>query len=414
MGGAFRPRFNRTRIAEIRKIEFPGDLVPDEHSPLQAIIPNRIRTQGRITFADYMAACLYEPGLGYYTSPGRKVGAEGDFYTSSNVHAIFGRLVAREIVRMDELLGAPERFDLVEVGAGNGRLTRDILDYLGAEAPGLYARLACRLIEAEPTLQAVQKEMLGPHADIAAWHTPAELTSGQLSLTGCLYSNELIDSFPVHLVEMTPGGLKEVYVTLRNGEPAEEFGEPSTPELATYLERLGITLMEGKRAEINLAAPRWLAAVAASMQRGFVLTIDYGYEAVDLFSPARLAGTLLCYHRHRVEESPYVRPGEQDITSHVDFTTLMKVGEEVGLATVWFGEQYRFLMAVGFMEEMMRLESSDVSEEEKLKVRLFMKKLILPEGGMGDTFRVLVQAKGVKTPRLLCMSDWTGYKGWGG
>jgi SAM-dependent MidA family methyltransferase len=115
-----------------------------------------------------------------------------------------------------------------------------------------------------------------------------------------------------------------------------------------------------------------------------------------------------------VEESPYVRPGEQDITSHVDFTTLMKVGEEVGLATVWFGEQYRFLMAVGFMEEMMRLESSDVSEEEKLKVRLFMKKLILPEGGMGDTFRVLVQAKGVKTPRLLCMSDWTGYKGWGG
>ena len=152
----------------------------------------------------------------------------------------------------------------------------------------------------------------------------------------------------------------------------------------------------------------WLAAVATSLPRGFVLTVDYGFEAVDLFSPARLAGTLLCYHRHQVEESPYLRPGEQDITSHVDFTTLMKVGEEAGLNTVWFGEQYRFLMAVGFMEEMTRLESSDLPDTEKLKGRLLMKKLILPEGGMGDTFRVLVQAKGVENPRLRCMSDWTG------
>jgi len=382
--------------------------VPNRVLPLETIIHERIRVRGRITFADYMAACLYEPGLGYYTSPGRKVGAEGDFYTSSNVHALFGRLIAREIVRMDELLGGPERFDLVEVGAGNGRLARDILDYLHAEAPALYRRLTCRLIEAEPSLRAIQEEMLGVHTTRTFWNTPEELSAGALTLTGCLYSNELIDSFPVHLVEMTPDGLREVYVTLCDGAPAEELGRPSTPELAAYLQRIDVTLIEGKRAEINLAAPRWLAAVATSLPRGFVLTVDYGFEAVDLFSPARLAGTLLCYHRHQVEESPYLRPGEQDITSHVDFTTLMKVGEEAGLNTVWFGEQYRFLMAVGFMEEMTRLESSDLPDTEKLKGRLLMKKLILPEGGMGDTFRVLVQAKGVENPRLRCMSDWTG------
>ena len=382
-------------------------IVPDENSPLQTIIHDRIRARGRITFADYMAACLYEPGLGYYTSPGRKVGAEGDFYTSSNVHALFGRLMAREIVRMDELLGEPERFDLVEVGAGNGRLARDILDYLRVEAPALYGRLACRLIEAEPTLRTIQEEMLGPHASRSSWGSPDELSSELLSLTGCLYSNELIDSFPVHLVEMTPGGLREIYVGLSNGELLEEFGEPSTPALAAYLKQIGVTLAEGKRAEINLAAPRWLAGVAGSIGRGFVLTVDYGYEAIDLFSPARMGGTLLCYHRHQVEESPYLRPGEQDITSHVDFSTLMSSGEAKGLATVWFGEQYRFLMAVGFMEEMMRLESSDLPQEEKLKARLLMKKLILPEGGMGDTFRVLVQARGVDNPRLRCMSDWT-------
>jgi SAM-dependent MidA family methyltransferase len=380
--------------------------VSDTTSPLQIILVDRIRAQGRITFAEFMAACLYEPGLGYYTSPGRKVGAEGDFYTSSNVSALFGRLIAREIVRMDELLGSPDRFDLVEVGAGNGRLARDILDYLDAEAPGLYSRLTCRLIEAEPTLRSIQEEMLGSHAVKAVWHAAAELEAGTLQFTGCLYSNELLDSFPVHLVEMTPDGLREVYVTLRETIFTEEFGEPSTPELAAYLERIGITLMEGKRAELNLAAPQWFAAVAKALRRGFVLTIDYGYSAIDLFSPARLAGTLLCYHRHQVEESPYVRPGEQDITSHVDFTTLMNAGEKEGLVTAWFGEQYRFLLGVGFMEEMARMENSDVSEEEKLKVRLLMKKLILPEGGMGDTFRVLVQAKGVENPRLLCMSDW--------
>jgi SAM-dependent MidA family methyltransferase len=387
--------------------------VPDKLSPLQTIIHDRIRTEGRITFADYMAACLYEPGMGYYTSPGRKVGAEGDFYTSSNVHALFGRLMAREIVRMDELLGSPQRFDLVEAGAGNGRLARDILDYLSAESPALYERTACRLLETEPTLQQIQEEMLGHHASRTSWSSPEELSSGRFSLTGCLYSNELIDSFPVHLVEMTPQGLQEVYVTLGEDDLREELGEPSTPELAAYLKRVNITLVEGKRAEINLAAPRWLASVASSLQRGFVLTVDYGYEAMDLFSPARLGGTLLCYHRHQVEESPYLRPGEQDITSHVDFTTLMKYGEEVGVTTVWFGEQYRFLMAVGFMEEMLRLESSDVPPEEKLKARLLMKKLILPEGGMGDTFRVLVQAKGVEKPRLRCMSDWTKTGAWG-
>ena len=380
--------------------------MPEATSPLQTIIHDRIRAEGRITFAAYMAACLYEPGLGYYTSPGRKVGAEGDFYTSSNVHAVFGRLVAREIRQMDEVLGSPENFDLVEVGAGNGRLARDILDYLAAEAPGLYHRLSCRLIEAEPSLRPVQEEMLGPHAAKTAWHSPAELESGSFTATGCLYSNELIDSFPVHLLEMTPAGLREIFVTLRDDAFAEEFDDPSTPELAAYLERAGISLIEGKRAEINLAAPRWLASMARALRRGFVLTIDYGYPASDLFSPARLAGTLLCYHRHRVEESPYLRPGEQDITSHVDFTSLMKAGEEEGLTTVWFGEQYRFLLGVGFMEEMARLEAAAVSEQERIQQRLSLKKLILPEGGMGDTFRVLVQAKGVGDPRLLCMSDW--------
>jgi SAM-dependent MidA family methyltransferase len=130
--------------------------------------------------------------------------------------------------------------------------------------------------------------------------------------------------------------------------------------------------------------------------------VDYGYHAAELYAPRRKLGTLLCYYRHQVEDNPYLRPGLQDITAHVDFTTLMVCGEAAGLHNVWFGEQYRFLLAAGIVEEIEEIERSDVSAEEKLRLRLALKKLIMPEGGMGDTFRVLIQAKGVAEPRLLC------------
>lgn len=374
---------------------------------LRAIILARIREKGRITFAEYMRACLYEPGLGYYTSPGRKVGAAGDFYTSINVHQLFGRLIAREIGRMWDAMGAPSQFDIVEAGAGNARLARDILDTIAEINHALYDCLSYRLIEAEPSLQGIQRDMLGGHGEKAAWSAPAELGKGGLSFSGCLLSNELIDSFPVHLVEMTRDGLREVYVSAAGDAFAETLDSPSTPGLEEYLKRLGIELFAGQRAEINLEACRWLADVARSLARGFVMTIDYGYPAAELYAPLRKSGTLLCYYRHMVEENPYIRVGRQDMTAHVDFTTLISRGEELGLAKVWFGEQYRFLMGAGMLEEMMTLEARAGSEEELLKNRLLLKKLILPDGGMGDTFKVLIQAKGVDNPRLLCMRDWS-------
>jgi SAM-dependent MidA family methyltransferase len=373
---------------------------------LRKIILDRIGIKGKITFAEFMAGCLYEPGLGYYTSPGKKVGAEGDFYTSSNVHQVFGRLIAREIHRMWQTMDEPGEFDIVEVGAGNGRLAADVMNALAELDRGFYAAVTCRLIEAEPSLRELQREMLGAHLNKVAWSDPADLADRRLSFRGCLYSNELIDSFPVHLVEMTPAGLKEVYVTASADDFGEVISEPSTPELAAYLERLGITLLPGQRAEINLAAPAWLKSAATALGRGFVMTIDYGFTAAELYAPHRKNGSLLCYYRHTIEENPYLRVGQQDITSHVDFTTLIAIGEQAGLDTVWFGEQYRFLMGAGIMEEMMRLEQSAMTESERLKNRLGLKKLMLPDGGMGDTFKVLIQSKGVDNPRLLCSRDW--------
>jgi len=373
-----------------------------DDAQLANILAERIRAAGRITFASFMEACLYEPGLGYYTSPGRKVGAEGDFYTSISVHAAFGRVVAREIARMWRCLGSPDQFTLVECGAGNGRLACDIMDYLMEREPEMYARLDLILVEREPSLQTAQSGILEQHRERLRWIEPELFGTDGFSFTGCLYSNELIDALPVHRVIMTQEGLREFYVTQEEEGFAEETGELSTPALAGYLERVGVTLLPGQQAEINLAAPEWLAAASHSLQRGFIMTIDYGYQAVELYAPQRKLGTLLCYYRHQVEDNPYIRLGKQDITSHVDFTTLMLRGEELGLQPLWFGEQCRFLLSAGIVEEIEESERSTASDEQKLKLRLALKKLIMPEGGMGDTFRVLIQSKEAGNPRLLC------------
>ncbi len=373
-----------------------------ETTPLNDILATRIAEQGRITFADFMAACLYEPGLGYYTSPGRKVGAEGDFYTSITVHAAFGRVVAREIAQMWRCMGMPADFTLVECGAANGRLACDIMDFLAEREPKMYEGLRLVLVEQEPSLESAQREMLSAHSNRLSWLSPDEFSSGSFTFSGCLYSNELIDALPVHRVVMAADGLKEIFVTCTNGEFGEEAGELSTPVIETQLLNVGVVLQPGQQAEVSLNSPQWLTAAAQTLHQGFILTIDYGHPAAELYTPRRKLGTLLCYYRHQVEENPYIRLGLQDITTHVDFTTLMKCGEQRGLQNLWFGEQYRFMLSTGIIEEIEAIERSDASDEEKLRLRLTLKKLIMPEGGMGDTFKVLIQSKGVEAPTLLC------------
>lgn len=373
-----------------------------DDSQLKEIIAARIAQQGRITFADFMEACLYEPGLGYYTSPGRKVGAEGDFYTSISVHAAFGRVIAREIARMWRNMDQPADFTLVECGAGNGRLACDIMDYLAEREAGMYGQLTLILVEREPSLESAQAELLAAHLERVRWLAPEEFSGSNFSFTGCLYSNELMDALPVHRVVMADDGLQEIYVALKEGELVEESGPLSSPAIGEYFDRLGIKLHPGQQSEVNLIAPQWLAMAARVLQRGFILTIDYGFPAIELYAPHRNMGSLLCYHRHKVEDNPYIRLGRQDITSHVDFTTMMKRGEELGLQPVWFGEQYRFLLSAGIIEEIEESERSDLPAEEKLRLRLGLKKLIMPDGGMGDTFKVLIQSKGVEKPQLLC------------
>ncbi|MBW2690829.1 MAG: SAM-dependent methyltransferase, partial [Deltaproteobacteria bacterium] len=274
----------------------------------------------------------------------------------------------------------------------------DILDALLEEAPELYTRLTYTLIEVSQDNRQRQEKNLAAHSDKIAWSNENDW----LISSGCFISNELVDAFPVHMVEKSFGVLQEVFVTSQDDAFVEELRESTDPRLAEHFAWLGCGPIEGNRAEVNLTAPDWMRQVGQHIEQGFALTIDYGYPAEELYAPHRRAGTLMCYHRHQADENPYDLVGEKDITAHVDFTALQKAGNEVGLNTLWFGEQYRFLLGLGFFEELVRLEAAADNEKEARALRLTLKNLIMPEAGMGETFKVLVQGKNVGDPELLC------------
>lgn len=365
---------------------------------LEELIRRRIAVAGGgIPFAEFMALCLYHPEYGYYMAPRSRIGREGDFFTSSSVHSLFGRLIARQLRQMWELLGQGP-FTVAEQGAGEGHLALDILDAVRAEAPDFYAQLTYQLVEISPDNRARQEQQLAGHRQRIGWCALEELAGMQ----GCILSNELADAFPVHVVEKREGELKEVFVVAAGDELHEELRPLSTPAIAEHFHWLGVAPVEGNRAEVNLQAVHWMQEVGRLLGRGFALTVDYGYPAAELYAPWRRNGTLMCYHRHAAGENPFQYVGCQDITAHVDFTALQRAGEEVGLSPLWFGVQYRFLLALGFVEALIELQAQTPDEKTARALRLTLKNLILPDGGMGETFKVLVQGKGVGSPELLC------------
>lgn len=373
-----------------------------ENSPLAQLLHAQALAADGINFATFMAQALYHPQFGYYMVERQRIGKAGDFFTSSSVNALFGRLIARQLAQMAMLLdGKP--FEIVEQGAGEGHLALDILDALAAEASEVYARVSYRLVEVSFDNRQRQKRILSAHADKVSWCKEEDWSI----TSGCFLSNELVDAFPVHLVEHHPDGLREVYVVGRDGLLGEELRPANDARLTAYFDWLGCRPVEGNRAEVNLTAPDWLRQVGRRIERGFVLTIDYGYPSAELYALHRREGTLMCYHQHQADDNPYTKIGEKDITAHIDFSALQLAGNEVGLASLWFGEQYRFLLGLGFIEELVRMEAAAVDESEARALRLTLKNLIMPDGGMGETFKVLVQGKGVGSPTLHCARSFS-------
>src|SRR4030042_6335273 len=350
---------------------------------LRRFLVSQIEEQGSIPFSQFMEWCLYHPEYGYYRSEGIKIGKMGDYYTSPCVPPLFGHLVAKQLDQMWGLLKG-ETFDVVEMGGGKGFLCQDILDWAKNHSPPFYQCLRYHLIEVSPYFLKEQRERLAEYHQTGKvlWMDQKSFEEGKQQIQGCFLSNELVDAFPVLRVIFDHERLKELYVTQDDGQLGDDWGEPSDQRILSYLHSMGITLQEGQRAEVNMKALDWMEKVGRCLKKGFVLTIDYGYLAGELYAPHRRDGTLMCYFQHQISENPFERLGEQDITSHVNFTSLIRKGEEVGLQFTGLVPQYQFLIALGLLQEMESL-GRGMTEVDALQLRLSLKHLIEPERGMG-------------------------------
>jgi len=367
---------------------------------LKKFILSEIKKRGPIPFSQFMEWCLYHPDYGYYQSGGMNIGKNGDFYTSPCVHPIFGGLIAKQLSQMWDQTGG-KTFDVIEQGGGRGFLCEDILQWVKRKVPSFYQHLRYYLLETSSFLIREQKERLAEYekGGKVFWMDPATFEEGKNLIEGCFLSNELVDAFPVHRVVLDHGNLREIYVTEDAGQLKEELGDLSDSRIAPYFRSIDIVLEEGQRGEVNLEALDWMEKVAKCLKKGFVLTVDYGYCAKELYSPSRREGTLLCYAHHQTSDNPYERLGEQDITAHINFTSLIQKGEEVGLHFTGLAPQYRFLIALGFLQEMESL-GREMAETDALRLRLSLKHLVEPEMGMGEVFKVLIQHKGIAEPKL--------------
>jgi SAM-dependent MidA family methyltransferase len=377
---------------------------------LQELILDRIRRTGPLTMAAYMELALHHPELGYYARRGHRSGRSGDFYTSVDVGPLFGELLAVQLAEMWRLLGpgrpgppGPHPIDVVEGGAGNGRLARDVLDAAAVEDPAFRRAIRLHLVERSPAARAAHLPMLGPHHACLAG-SPDDLPA---HVEGVIFANELLDALPVHAVVMTGEGLREILIDVAGDRLVERVGPPLSPALAEYLERAGARLRPGWRAEINLAAVDWVARAARRLRRGFLLLIDYGHEARDLFSAAHARGTLATYAGHRLDgvapadrTAPWLaNPGERDITAHVDLTSIVAAAEAGGLETLGRLDQTYFLLGLGAVA---RLGDGGTSAAA-VRRRLAARTLVMP-GGLGSTLKVLIFGRGVGRPALRGLS----------
>jgi SAM-dependent MidA family methyltransferase len=370
---------------------------------LRALIADRIRTSGPISFAEFMDISLYHPELGYYARAAQKSGRAGDFFTSVDVGPIFGTLLAKQFAEMWQILqlgsdprtgpGVTPQFDLVEAGAGNGRLARDVLDAAERTYPDFYRAIRLSLVEQSPTARAGQIDTLGPHAPLLV-HTGSALPD---AITGVLYANELLDALPTHAVVMTDSGLREVFIDVADDSSAgaaegrfvERFEELSTPRIAEYLARAGAEMRVGWRAEVNLAAEEWTKSAAASLRHGFLVLIDYGHDERELYDTSHSSGTLTSYKQHSQLADFLQAPGETDITAHVDLSAVTRTAEHAGLDVLARLDQTYFMLGLGITE----------LDGLSLQQRLAMKTLLLP-GGLGSTHKVLLFGRGVGRPAL--------------
>jgi SAM-dependent MidA family methyltransferase len=366
-------------------------------APLVERLRARIAASGPITFAEFMATALYDSEYGYYRRAERRPGRGGDFLTAPEATPLFGITLARQVAECWERLGSPERFTIREYGAGIGGLAYDILAGLSEASPGAFEAVEYRLVDVNETQLAGALDAMA-EVGLGAKVT-AEIAGGDEvldSITGVVLANEVADALPVHrLVHAGAGGIREIHVGWRDGWFADHPGDISdAAKIAVERVLKDVEFQPGDRFDVSPAATEWFANVAASIERGYAIIIDYGYSVEELYASSRRSGLVRGYFEHSVTDDPYLRVGDQDLTSHVDFTSLERAGVEVGMIPAGLTTQADLLAALGLGEFLVKMQRDpEMTMEGYLAAQAAVLRLIDP-GGLGR-FRVLAMARGV-------------------
>ena len=358
-----------------------------------------IRDRGPIPFSRYMELCLYDPELGYYSRNTEQFGKAGDFYTSSDVHAVFGRLLARQFEEMWRVLGAPAQIEILELGPGRGLFACDVLDWSAKKFPDFFSVVHYSALETSPALREKLGATLGNHFAAGKGKVLA-VPSQRLferafasEVPLIVFANEFFDALPVEVV--SPDG--ELRISEKDGRFVETWAGVSAEEM-DFLDRYSVHPEIGERVEVPLLAQRYMAEVAAGVGRGFFIVVDYGYTRQEQLA-GRHRGTVTAYRRHGVCANPYEAPGEQDITAHVNFTSLAGAAEQQGMEMQALLTQAQFLMGIGEQNQFADAFEECRLPQERAKVALQLKHLVTP-AGMGEAFHVLVAGKGLERKRI--------------
>jgi SAM-dependent MidA family methyltransferase len=365
---------------------------------LREKIEQEIRERGPIPFSRYMELCLYDPELGYYARHPSQFGKAGDFYTSSDVHAVFGRLLARQFEEMWRALGSPPIVQIIELGPGRGLFAQDVLDWSEKKFPAFFSSIRYVLVERSPALRTALRQTLDRHfasGKCILEETP--LWSSQRDEPIVIFANEFFDALPVEVLS-AKGSLRIAY----EGRRLAETWTGASPQELEYLDRYSVQPEPGERVEACLNALEYTKQIAAAVKHGFIAIVDYGYTREELLA-GRHRGTIMTYRQHSASANPYEAPGEQDITAHVNFTALQSVAEQNGIRVEKLLTQSQFLMGIGEANEFGDAFDECKLPQEKAKVALQLKHLVTP-AGMGETFHVLVASKGVSAEQISGLS----------
>jgi SAM-dependent MidA family methyltransferase len=374
-------------------------------------IESEIRDTGPIPFSRFMDICLYDPAFGYYSTHADQFGKTGDFYTSSDVHAVFGRLLARQFEEMWRAFDCPPQLEILELGPGRGLFARDVLDWSQKKFPAFFTALTYTLQEASPVLRDKLQTTLAGHirdgkAKVSA--EPPDPAQSEFSVARTLareiplivFANEFFDALPVEI--LSPRG--KLHLALEGNRLQEVWLPPKFEEL-DFLDRYGVHPEADERIEVPILVQSWMRQIAHSIPHGILVVIDYGYTRNEQLA-GRHRGTMMAYRRHSASPGPYQAPGEQDLTAHVNFTALAAACEQDGMRCEKLRTQAQFLMGVGEKNQFGDAFEDCRLPQERAKVALQLKHLVSPEA-MGETFQVLIASRGVEAEKVSSLSGLT-------